>query len=133
MDGNSVDDDSSIPDDEVLLRRITPDWADLDDSLGTVRPTSQAFQGHRGSGRMSVHIASVLSQLDLAWESVVERMPGYGIVSLTAGEVRAAGLGVRLDPLPEDPSHGVVSGDLKKRSVRKQLREAASWVRMPTQ
>jgi hypothetical protein len=96
-------DDSSVVDDEVLYRRIAR-YGDtsmmvVDEGTGDVRVSKAAFK--LDSDGCSVYLHSVLAQNELAADSLV-RDPQNVIISVTAGSVRAVGLGVRPDPWPPD-------------------------------
>jgi hypothetical protein len=122
--GNAYQDDESIGDDSALWRRIRPDWAIYDENLGRRRPTSQAFQ-NRGDG-MSVLLGAEVESPEVAVESV----PGYGLVSFTAGLVRQLDQLVARDPTPEEAAHALVVGN-KTGPVKRTLAESALWLIEP--
>lgn len=113
-----VQDDTTIPDDEVLLRRISPDWYHPENS----KPVStQAFQNLEGDA-MSVHLQGVLTEHGLPPESTLDGHAGYGLVALLVGDVRTLGQIVVRDGTPDDPAHAHLIGK-KSNSIRKKLRD----------
>lgn len=122
-------DDPSIRDEEVLWRRVLPEWTTM--KGGTFRPTSQTFKDRR-SYELSVHIAS-LTTID----KVLAAYPGQGIVAITAGDVRSLGsYAIVRDPiindpdLPDDPSHALICPS-PTGSAASSLARLAVWVREP--
>ncbi len=96
------EDDPSIPDDEVLYRRLpehhlkTMEGSDLG-----YRMTSNAFHDPDPKG-ISVYVKSILYRLGLTAEDVLPEKPGlWGVAGTTAGAVRRQGFGVRLRPDPD--------------------------------
>lgn len=100
-------DDGSIRDEEVLLRRLLPDWVERDES-GRVRPKSLAFIDRR-SGELSVHRQPLTSDA-----FVLRKHPTHGIAAFPAGAARTEGFAVVPDPIQnepgmeDDPSHALV-------------------------
>src|SRR4051794_35971226 len=86
----SVEDDPSIPDELKLYRRITPDHhLVFDEELQCWRITSGAF----GSSNLSVVLDDKLTESGRAPAELINGKEPY-LVSLTAGDARAAGQGV---------------------------------------
>lgn len=56
--------------------------------------------------------------------------PGWGLVSLKAGELRSLGLKVSSWPVEGNPAHCGVHGK-KTKGVRKKMAEMAKWVVTP--
>lgn len=140
------DESEAIPDDAVLLRRVAPEFIDMDDldEEGRPRLSSAAFQDYQESRArelgypgpaMSVHLASVLDESGKSAESVlVGQRPGFGLVRFTAGDVRAHSMGVQRRPTEDDPAHAVVfATNRPKRSAsqQKRVRDAAEWIVIP--
>lgn len=100
-------DDGSVRNEEVLLRRLLPDWVERDVS-GRVRPTSLAFIDRR-SGELSVHRQHLTTEA-----FVVRNHPTHGIASFPAVAARTEGFVVVADPIAneadddDDPSHALV-------------------------
>lgn len=116
-------DDPTVRDDEVLWRRILPEWLHANPD-GSVRPSSVAFTDRR-SGEVSVHRA-LLTTLAV----VSAARPGDRVVEVTAGLVRSLGCIVVAAPLPDDPSHALICPSPSKAVARK-LAEQARWVAQP--
>jgi hypothetical protein len=114
-------DDRDIPDETILWRRVAPGQVVVDDD-GRVRPTSVVFQDHENGTPMSVAIAA-----ETTLERVLAGHPGFGVVALTAGEVRAQGQGVSRAPLDDEPAHAEVFG-IKPKKVSRHLARISRWV-----
>jgi hypothetical protein len=136
-------DDPTIPDEEELYRRIVKDWI-VPQPFGGNKLSSQAFrdEGQENEGQGKRREASVdLSSLAPAEETFNfqgrnERT--VGVVSITAGEARNYEHAVVRDPLPDNPAHGLICGDIswsgtKYRKLAKNLAGLAKnrWVFPP--
>jgi hypothetical protein len=130
MSGEEYVDDSTIGDEDVLLRRIPPVWWIPDENLGRLRPTSQAFNNHGNGSPMSVHLQKVLEEHRLPVNSVLEGHVGFALASITAGLARTHAQRIRRKPLDDDPAHAEVFGE-KTRSVRKAFAMGAVWAVPP--
>lgn len=128
-------DDGSVDDDEVLWRRIYPDWIERD-AAGGARPRSMAFLDRR-SGEISVHRAHMTTET-----FVIRSHPTHGIAALKAKVPRELGYAVVPDPIKnetgvdDDPSHAVLvppsgAGSKRVKALARQLAEAATLVREP--
>lgn len=127
---SGFDDDKTILDEELLYRRIPPDFCRWDEDLGVARPISAAFSDHKNGSPMSVVLASELNAAGRDPASLVVNFPGYALVTVTAALVRSLGLGIIRSPLAEEPAHAEIFGK-KTDSIRKKLRCAAAWVVAP--
>jgi hypothetical protein len=122
-------DDPSIGDDEVLWRRINPDWIQVEVD-GTVRPKSMAFVDRR-SQELSVHIASIMADPNLA----LHDRPDDSLAAIRAGHPRSLGYAIVRDPKPDDPSHALIcvstaqgeTGKITQGDARKIAKQAV-WV-----
>src|SRR5208283_3216284 len=114
-------DDLTIPDHEILWRRIIPDWI-CREADGTVRPAKVAFID-RLSGEVSVHLASILGDPSLA----LRGRPGDSLVAIPAGLPRSLGLAIVRDPRPNDASHALICPSPSPGKAR-QLAKQAVWV-----
>jgi hypothetical protein len=135
-------DDGSIPDDEILLRRLPPYMLADDEGDAGKRATGNAFLD-RDSDGISVFIRSKMQVLGLDKNAVVEGFSfGWGVAEVTVGEARKEGLGVvasidtTASPHPCNPAHGLITGlaagNAGKRQARKLSRGAAIvFVRPP--
>lgn len=97
MPAEGYADDATIADEEVLWRRLIPEWVRAEGE--TVRISEGAFRTHE----MSVHIASLTSA-----GQVLASYPGVRLARFTAGDVRATGCILFRAPTEEDPSHAIV-------------------------
>jgi len=123
-------DDSSIPFDEILLRRIPGSWTVWDDNKNDVRPSSQAFSDHPDGTPMSVFLAGELTAAGQRPETILAGHDGFSLVSISVGLVRDLGLTVRRRPLPNTVGHAEVCGK-KTTRIRKELAREALWVVRP--
>ncbi len=123
-------DDSSIPDDERLWRRIIPQWLCRDDA-GNWRPSSAAFKDSL-SREVSVLIAALTTQ-----EAALRDRPADSLAEITAAVPRSRGYKVARDPeggdTPDDPAHAVLcppAGRGKNQTRRDALAMAAAaqWI-----
>lgn len=140
-------DDLSIPDEEIVYRRIKIDDASVDRRVinsGRPRIKGGAFQDvtkpeqlekwNCPEPAMSVFLASVLESHDDEPESLVRPGGGIGLVRTTAGAIRAADQGIQRDPLAGEPSHAIVFAKLRRKKNRKEqsdLAHSAEWVLFP--
>jgi len=128
-DEQGFTDDLSIPDNEVLWRRIRKDDIYTDNNSGKTRPKSTCF---RDSTRpipspMSMTIAC------LAGKSPQQYLKYYkeeAMVMLTAGQLKEHGLSIEPNPTPEDPGHAFIHGR-KNKTIRRKLAEECEWVILP--
>ena len=58
---------------------------------------------------------------------------GFALASVTAAQARGLSQIVAADPIPEEPSHGVIFGRKTAQNVYRKLRDAAVWVVAPQQ
>jgi hypothetical protein len=126
---SEIEDDPSIADGTDLWRRIHPEWIVQDES-GRIRPSSQAFTNDPRGDPMSVYLEPQVRGTGRTAKDILEPYPGYSLASITAGLARANKQGVKPDPLPEEPAHGVVVGR-KTGAVRRAFAKGASWVVAP--
>ena len=130
MSDENYENDATIEDDEILLRRIYPGFWVYDKNLGKMRPASHAFNDHRNGSPMSVHLSSVLAEHGLESKVVLEGHEGFALASITAGLVRQCDQVIVRKPLTDDPAHAEVIGN-KTPGVRKELARNAVWVFPP--
>lgn len=123
-------DDSSIPDDSLVYRRISPEHVVVDDQNPGGRPSSQAFQDHRESGAMSVSLGVDLGISGSDPMTLLEGWEEHGLVSLPVSNLREHGLGIVRDPQSDDPAHALVWGR-KKGAVGTKLAKSAVWIKRP--
>jgi hypothetical protein len=118
-----IEDDSSVPDELRLYRRIKPEVHMVrDENLDCCRVTSGAF----GQGSLSVILHDTLVESGRLPAEVVSEEEPY-LVSLTAAQARAAGQGVCRLPNEDDCAHGEIIGSRGSRSAKKKLVQAVIW------
>jgi hypothetical protein len=98
-------------DDDELYRRLAPHQIRDD---GTVN--SSAFK--RGKG-YDPSISVDLARLTASRMDTLRTRPDFGLAVLRVGDVRALGLAVRLDPLPDNPAHCLIEGLATKDLARR--------------
>jgi len=116
-----VADDTTIPDDEILWRRVPP-WHVTDDPKRPEgkRPATAAFD----EDDMSVSIARETSV-----EKILEAHEAFSLVGFPASLAREKGLRIVRKPLAENPAHAEVIGK-KTDSIRKALSKGSEWVHL---
>lgn len=121
--GDDFADDPSILPDALLLRRIAPWQLTPKDAE---RPNSDAFSNHPDGSGTSVDI------LEEGWspERTLAGHDEFGLVSISAGDVRSAGLGVVRAPKPELPQHAYIQGR-KTKSRQRRLARSCAWLKRP--
>jgi serine/threonine protein kinase HipA of HipAB toxin-antitoxin module len=117
-------DDLTIPDEEVLWRRISPESFREDPQTGIIRASDSAFR----TGSLSVHIASLADK-----KTILEKYPTERLTAFTAGAARKNGCIVMRAPEVDDPSHALVlrrdnPGGRLSGGQAMGLRKAAVWV-----
>jgi hypothetical protein len=118
-------DDSSVPSDLKLYRRISPEYhlvRDENADAACCRISSGAFR-HEG---LSVLLHDTLAESGREPHQVVTGAEPY-LVSVTAEQMRDAGQVVCREPNEEDCAHGEVVGSKGSRSRKKKLLRAAVW------
>ena len=123
-------DDDTILNDVELYRRVPPQWLVRDEKLGTVRPSSQAFQDSPNGTPMSVTLSDVLTAAGREPLSVLNGHEGFGLASITTGLARECRQGIVRNPTEEEPAHGLVFGK-KTGSVKSRFAKESRWVVEP--
>ena len=119
-------DDVSIGDAAILWRRIHPTWWVKDHNNGGRRISSEAFDDSDDGSPMSVAITAECAGTG----TLLNGFPGYGLASLTAGDVRQCKQGVVKSPTKSLPAHASVVGR-KTRGNRRCMRKKAQVVVTP--
>jgi hypothetical protein len=114
-------DDLTIGDNEVLWRRILPEWIEWE-ADGTTRPRSYGFMDRTSSAELSVHIATLTNQ-DIA----LQGFPNDSLAAIRAGHPRSLGYAIVRDPTDDDPSHALVC-PAPKRGHARVIAMQADWV-----
>ena len=76
---------------------------------------------------MSVTIADTAT---VSSTEYIREFPGFGLVKITAGQIRELDLGVTAEPTDSDPAHAYVHGK-KTPAKKKKLALACEWVIKP--
>jgi hypothetical protein len=118
-------DDASIRDEERLFRRVHITQLVKDEDTGLTRISSSVFKDEE----LSVNIESALRMAGMLIEACLQNYNAHKLISITAGNARQFNQIVCRNPVPGNPSHGLVCGSKKSRRIRDGLRAAATWVR----
>ena len=118
-------DDSTIPDDALLWRRIPPWHVVVNQNTGGRMVSSAAFDDDDDSP-MSVTLADASADP----QGMLAGHTEFGLVAFSAGLARSIGLAIVRDPTDADPAHALVIGK-KRHSVRRNLRNGSTWVIRP--
>lgn len=129
---NNYTDDPDILNEDCLYRRIPlkPSHIIFDNNRDCWRPTSASFKDHPDGSPMSVTIQSELEKDNRSPEDSLDGYEDCALASVTAGQARERNQMVVKEPLPEEPAHGVVVGNEKKKG---KLAKIAGWVVRPTE
>ena len=123
MSEKSSTNEPSIADDEVLLRRLQPDWI-VPGNHGRMRIASAAFKHEE----MSILFYSVLQNQGRTVQDALSGHSDNSLCSITAGLARELGQLVVYDvEPPNDPAHGLVVGK-KTKAVANRFAREARWV-----
>ena len=116
-------DDPTIPDGELLYRRIHPN------QITDGRVSSAAFKS-RTDPHPSVDLSSLCSPRE-----TLARHPGHaGVAQLLTGDARKVTNGVARAPTDDNPAHGLILDprpQLSRTRVAKVLASACTWVIPP--
>ncbi len=144
-DPSSVyEDDSSVPDEEVLYRLIIPSNTSYDEAGQAVRAATNAFQDYPEDRledvgvpavAVSIYLESVMKVRGTTVEDLLARRDGpYGMASIKAGEARAESQGIVRWPTEQDPEHGMIfclSGAKKSGGQSRRLAKVSTIVVAP--
>lgn len=123
--------DISVSDTDNLYRRIPPSQAPYNENRKRRWPSSAALlPSQDDDNEVSVYLGSVLEKCNLTPLDVLEGHEDYGLICFPASSARAAGYGIRPDPvlnsrrpLRVDPAHAVLTGTpLTSKQKRKPAR-----------
>jgi hypothetical protein len=119
---DGIEDDQSIADDCRMLRRIPPYW------LKDFRPESSNFENREPDPKFGLSVTIWESEADL--EAVIAEEPSFGVVCVTAGQLRAEGCAIVRRPLDQNPNHCECFGN-PGHGARRRLAKSARWVHVP--
>jgi hypothetical protein len=119
--GDIFDDDPSIPANTKILRRIPAFHYHAPED----RPASPAFNNSPDGSGTSVDIMASDEQC----AKTLQGHEDFGLVSLTVGQIRSVGLGIKRAPVDGNPQHAILLGPKKR--VGRKLAMMAVWVKRP--
>ena len=118
----SLQDDPSIGDDEIVLRRVAQNEQFFDHRVGRVRPATSAFLQGGPDGLVSVYLMS---------ETTIAVAAGGGsqeyLVAVSVGALRANGLGIIRTPESGGPGHCDITGRKTRGRLTRIVRQA-QWL-----
>jgi hypothetical protein len=118
-------DDSTIGNDEILWRRVSPEQIQPTEGTDPPAPPSLAFKSN--AVLISVNRASLSTV-----EATLQGYPKHSLLQVTAGSVRTAGCIVAGQPIEGNPAHAFIVGNGSngrlKGSEYKAIARSASWV-----
>jgi hypothetical protein len=118
-------DHTGIKADDGVIRRVSPFHWVYDEKIKGKRLSTMAFRPSSGEGSgMSVDLQSLIEEAGLDPKSYVSSPPWIGAVRFTAGALRAEGLMVGYQPVPDNPYHGEVWGNFS-RNIQRRLQVLA--------
>jgi hypothetical protein len=125
-------DDVSIENSTLLYRWVAP--AHIRRTSAGIECRDGAFKNFPNPEtlRMSIVLDDTLREHEREPDSILVLRSGYGLVALTAGEVRnLEQQRVLRSPRPEEPAHGDVWGE-KSVGRRRRLAQLARWIIEPS-
>lgn len=134
MEGSEEEpvDDESVDGETLLYRWVHPDFIRSVEDGYEVRDGAFKNFPNKELLRMSVVIEDRLVALDRDAESILDGQPaGYGLVSLTADQVREEQQRIERTPLESEPAHGDVWGK-KTEGRRRRFAKMSQWVAGPS-
>lgn len=121
----------SLPDEAVLWRRVPPSRRKLaEGSNDGVLPQGNAFRSSAGDDGVSVGIASVFEAQGKGPEAMLEGDEfddQWGVLAITAGDVREVGMDVH----PDSPDHALLLPKPSSSGSSK-LTKRSAWVVEPS-
>lgn len=90
------------------------------------RVSSMAFQESSDGSGMSLDIEKLIEAAGLNSRDFVTNESWPAAVSFSAGQLRALGLQVGYDPLPENAFHGAAWG-ISSKAMQRRVKGAAQW------
>jgi hypothetical protein len=118
-----------------LFRRISENYlVPAPDAPGGRRISSAAFSPSSDGSGVSVNIEDEMQRRGISPADLLALPPNaVGVAFVSAAQVRAEQLDVNRQPLPDDPSHGNITGNVTG-AKRKRLARAAQaqWAVAPS-
>jgi hypothetical protein len=117
---------------DLVIRRVTAEWAIYDAKIGGKRLSSMAFRKSSGlNGGMSIDLKRQIEEAGVDPKHWVTSPTWIGSVTLGVGVLRAEAFQVGYDPLPDNPYHGEVWGQFSKGQQKRLLSSCAWFVPIP--
>lgn len=120
-------DDESIPRAATLWRRIPPWHYTYDNNVDDFRPSTASFEDDMDGDPMSAYLADECREPSNA----LEGHDRFGLVALSADDVRQLGLKIVRREVPGPKGHVLVVGK-KTDGTKKQLKRRSVWVVRPS-
>jgi hypothetical protein len=130
--GDDLQDDSTIPDNELLYRAINRSHLD------GARIASAAFISRTNLGRsVEPHVSVDRSSLSSPEETLQRHRWAAGIAQLVTRTVRSFNLRVAHRPIPDNPAHTLIVRDLKLtdsawKKIARKLATSCTWAISPS-
>jgi hypothetical protein len=91
-------DDTSIPDEAELWRRVPPGHVIFDSNVGRKRPSKAAFDDHKDGSPMSVVLADLVLQSGRTPQHIVAGHDRFALAAFSVGLARSKQQGVVIRP-----------------------------------
>lgn len=126
-------DHDEILDEDLVIRRISEDWAVSDPKVPEgKRLSTMAFNKSTGpNAGMSVDLKREIEDAGLDAQKWVTTPKWIGSVTLLVRDLRVEEFRVGFDPLPDNPYHGEVWGQFSKSKQRKLISLSRWFVEIP--
>lgn len=112
---------SHLEDSQAVMRRVRESEVTTDSNNGPLRPSSDAFIQDGPDGPTSVYLASETTP-----ERITQGYPKTYVAEVEIGAIRALGLDVQRDPVPDDTGHCNITGR-KTRSKARAIARSSRW------
>lgn len=128
--GGEPEDDLSVAGPTLLYRWVPPVHIRRTDSGVECRDAAFRNFPNKETNRMSVVLQDTLEALDREPDTILVDRAGYGLVAITAADVREEDQRVLRSPQPYELAHGDVWGT-KTAGRSRRLAQKATWVIEP--
>ena len=113
--------------DDGIIRRVSEQQIVADGKTGQRRLSSMVFKTSSGpNGGMSVDLERSIIEAGIDPKGYVTTPRWMGSIRFLAGALRDEQMQVGFNPLPDNPHHGEVWGEISRSKVR-QLRRICEW------
>jgi hypothetical protein len=117
-------------DDDILLRRLSPESHFKKDRVRVTRGASRIAGGY--DPRISVQVQRLLPPPNDPTQILDTAKQHWGIGKLVVRDVKALGFDVRHDPLPGDDAHALIVGETDQ-ELAERLVELLEVIKWPTE